>query len=80
MITRKEPLLRAVLRSFGLAAALGLAGCAWASASYVDDSLSASGNGKASETAFKTIQKAIDSAEHGDTVRILEGICPENIH
>jgi hypothetical protein len=46
---------------------------------YVDDSVSASGDGKSWPTAFKKIQKGIDASSDGDTVIVAEGTYVENI-
>jgi len=46
---------------------------------YADGSVSASGDGKSWETAFKKIQEGIDAADHGDTVVVEEGTYVENI-
>jgi hypothetical protein len=46
---------------------------------YVDASVSASGGGTTTETAFKTIQEGIDASSNGDTVTVSEGTYVENI-
>ncbi len=61
-----------VLMMLGCGAALG---ATW----YVDDSVSASGNGKSLLTAFKRVQEGIDAASDGDAVLVMEGIYYENI-
>jgi len=47
---------------------------------YVDGSVSFSGEGTSWETAFKTIQEAIDTASDGDKVIVAEESYAENIH
>lgn len=47
---------------------------------YVNGSVLASGDGRAPETAFKTIQECIEAAYSGDTVIVACGIYAENIH
>ncbi len=46
---------------------------------YVDDSVSASGNGKSMLSAFKTIQEGINAASEGDTLMVRQGTYYENI-
>jgi len=45
----------------------------------VDASMPTSGDGRTWETAFKTIQEAIDAADSRDTITVAEGIYIENI-
>ena len=46
---------------------------------HVDSSVSDSGDGTSWETAFQTIQEAMNAAAHGDTVLVAQGIYTENI-
>ncbi len=47
---------------------------------YVDGSVAVPGDGTSWDKAFKTVQKGIDAATHGDTVMVAEGIYRENIY
>ncbi len=59
-------------------AAQGLAaiGTTW----FVDASVSSSGDGRTPDTAFKTIQEAVDAASSGDVIFIEAGEYDENAH
>ena len=46
---------------------------------YVDGAVSASGDGKSWEKAFKTIQEGIDAASHGHVVVVASGVYLEHI-
>ncbi|MDP2895850.1 MAG: choice-of-anchor Q domain-containing protein [bacterium] len=47
---------------------------------YVDGSIPASGDGLSSESAFKTIQEAVDSASDADTIVVERWTYYENVH
>ena len=72
-------ILRAVVLLASIFLTISLPALLLASEWYVDDSVSASGNGKSMLSAFKTIQEGINAASEGDTVMVRQGTYYGNI-
>jgi len=65
--------MRKILSVIGVLLVLCISQGAWGETWYVDDAVSASGDGLTPQTAFKTIQEGIDAAADGDTVLVADG-------
>jgi len=72
--------VRPFLASLVFSLAFSHVGVTSAARWYVDGSVSASGDGKSWETAFKRIQEGIDAASDGDTVTVEQEMYTENVH